>query len=50
MAASESSKIEIDLRVQKLSRIIARGGRRSDCLMYARENWGVSEATVDKYL
>ena len=50
MAASESSKIEIDLRVQKLSRIIDRGGRRSDCLRYARENWGVSEATVDNYL
>ena len=50
MAASESSKIEIDLRVQKLSRIITRGGRRSDCLRYARENWGVSEATVDNYL
>ena len=50
MAASESSKIEIDLRVQKLSRIIATGGRRSDCLRYARENWGVSEATVDNYL
>lgn len=50
MAAPESSKIEIDLRVQKLSRIIATGGRRSDCLRYARENWGVSEATVDNYL
>ena len=50
MAASESSKIEIDVRVQKLSRIIATGGRRSDCLRYARENWGVSEATVDNYL
>ena len=50
MAASESSKIEIDLRVQKLSRIIATGGRRSDCLRYARENWGVSENTVDNYL
>ena len=50
MAASESSKIEIDLRVQKLSRIIATGGRRSDCLRYARENWGVSEHTVDNYL
>ena len=50
MAASESSKVEIDLRVQKLSRIIATGGRRSDCLRYARENWGVSEATVDNYL
>ena len=50
MAASESSKIEIDLRVQKLSRIIATGGRRSDCLRYARENWRVSEATVDNYL
>ena len=50
MAAAESSKIEIDVRVQKLSRIIARGGRRSDCLRYARENWGVSEGTVDNYL
>ena len=50
MAAKGSSKAETVLRVKRFARIIANGGRRSDCLHYAAENWGVSERTVDSYL
>ena len=50
MAAKETTKAGIELRVARLTRIIANGGRRSDCLRYATENWGVSERTVDSYL
>ena len=50
MAAKESTKAEIELRVARLARIIATGGRRSDCVRYAAENWGVKERTVDSYL
>ncbi len=32
------------------ARIIANGGRRSDCVRYASENWGVGERSVAKYL
>ena len=50
MAAKGSLRAETVLRVQSFARIIANGGRRSDCLHYAAENWGVSERTVDSYL
>ena len=50
MTAKNETKAGIDLRVQKFARIIAKGGRRSDCLRYAAENWGVSVRTVDNYL
>tara|TARA_Y100001951_G_C11256201_1_gene249555 strand:- start:44 stop:367 length:324 start_codon:yes stop_codon:yes gene_type:complete len=50
LTAKNETKAGIDLRVQKFARIIANGGRRSDCLRYAAENWGVSVRTVDNYL
>ena len=50
MAAQNSTQAEVELRVIRCSRIISNGGRRSDVLRYASENWGVSERTVDSYL
>ena len=46
----KGTKAETIIRSQKFARIIANGGRRSDCVRYASENWGVGERTVDKYL
>ena len=48
--AKKGTKAETVIRSQKFARIIANGGRRSDCVRYASENWGVGERTVDKYL
>ena len=48
--AKKGTKAETVVRSQKFARIIANGGRRSDCVRYASENWGVGERTVDKYL
>ena len=48
--AKKGTKLETLIRARKLGEIIARGGRRSDCVRYASENWGVGERTVDKYL
>jgi hypothetical protein len=50
MPAKGSSKAEIDVRAQRFARIIANGGRRSDCIRYASENWGVGEAACGRYL
>jgi hypothetical protein len=50
MAAKGTSKAEIEQRAQRFARIIANGGRRSDCIRYAAENWGVSDRTCDSYL
>jgi len=46
----KGTKAETIVRSQKFARIIANGGRRSDCVRYASENWGVGERSVAKYL
>tara|TARA_B100001094_G_scaffold182413_1_gene176817 strand:- start:432 stop:752 length:321 start_codon:yes stop_codon:yes gene_type:complete len=46
----KGTQAETIVRSQKFARIIANGGRRSDCVRYASENWGVGERAVDKYL
>jgi hypothetical protein len=50
MANRDSSKAEIQYRASRLARIIASGGKRSDCIRYASETWGVTDRTTDKYL
>ena len=46
----KGTQAETITRAQRFARIIANGGRRSDCVRYASENWGVGERTVDEYL
>ena len=46
----KGTQAESIVRAQRFARIIANGGRRSDCVGYASENWGVGERSVDKYL
>ena len=48
--AKKGTKIETLIRARKLGEIIARGGRRSDCIEYGSKNWGVGYKSVDKYL
>jgi hypothetical protein len=48
--AKKGTQAETVIRAQKFARIIANGGRRSDCVRFATENWGVGERAVDKYL
>ena len=46
----KGTQAETIVRSQKFARIIANGGRRSDCVRYASEYCGVGERSVDKYL
>ena len=46
----KGTQAETIVRAQRFARIIPNGGRRSDCVRYASENWGVGERSVDKYL
>jgi hypothetical protein len=50
MAPPRGTKLETIQRAQRFARIIATGGRRSDCIRYASENWGVGERSCDAYL
>ena len=46
----KGTQAETIVRAQRFARIIANGGRRSDCVRYASENWGVGERSVAMYL
>ena len=50
MPAPRGTKAETIIRAQEFARIIANGGRRSDCIRFAKENWGVGEDASYKYL
>jgi hypothetical protein len=50
MAPKRGPKQETLERAERFARIIANGGRRSDCIRYARENWGVKDDACDLYL
>jgi hypothetical protein len=50
MAAKGTTQAETDQRIKKFAQIIANGGRRSDCIRYASERWGVTDRTVENYL
>ena len=48
--AKKGTKAETIIRAQKFAQIIANGGRRSDCVQYASNTWGVSARAADEYL
>lgn len=50
MAARDSYKGQAIQRARQFARIIANGGRRSDCIRYAVENWGIKEGCCDRLL
>lgn len=46
----DSTQAEKILRAKKFAEIISTGGRRSDCLKFAEEHWGVKATTCAEYL
>ena len=50
MAARRGTKQETIDRANRFARIIANGGRRSDCIRFAAENWGVGPRSCDQHL
>lgn len=50
MATPRSTVAESEIRVQRLARIIANGGKKSDCVRFAAETWGIKERQVETYL
>jgi len=50
MATPRSTVAESELRTQRLARMIALGGTRSDCLQFAANEWGVGTRQADEYI
>jgi len=50
MPASEEYQAEVEQRVNRVARLIANGGRRSDVLQMCAERWGLKDRQADLYL
>jgi hypothetical protein len=50
MAAPMPTAAEYELRVQRIARMIAAGGKRSDCLQFAASTWGIETRTADRLI
>ena len=48
--APKSTSWEKTLRVKMFVKMISHGQRRSDCILYGADKWGIAEETVDDYL
>lgn len=50
MPASEEYQAEVEQRINRVARLIANGGRRSDVLQMCAERWGLKDRQADLYL
>ena len=48
--AKKSTKIEVDMRVNRVARLLASGAVRSDICQYAAKEWDCSERQTDRYI
>ena len=44
---AKSTKIEVDMRVNRVARLLANGAVRSEIVQYAANEWGVSDRQTD---
>ena len=47
MAAERPTAATRELRAQRIARLIASGGKRTDCLQFAAKEWGVGTRQAD---
>ena len=50
MATPKSTVAESEIRAQTFARIIANGGKRSDCVQHAALEWGIGARQADNYI
>lgn len=48
--AHKSTKIEMDMRVNRVARLLANGAVRSEIMQYAAKEWKAAERTTDTYI
>ena len=47
---AKSTKIEVDMRVNRVARLLANGAVRSEIVQYAANEWGVADRQTDNYI
>ena len=48
--ANKSTKIEIDMRVNRIARLLANGAVRSEIVQYCAKEWEIAERQTDTYI
>jgi hypothetical protein len=50
MPAKGTTKVQNDMRVNRMARLLANGATRSECCQYAAAEWNVAPRTADRYI
>lgn len=50
MPASNSTKAKVEMRVNRIARLLSNGATRSECVQYGSNEWGIGARQVDKYI
>jgi len=50
VTARKSTAAEIDIRVNRVARMLSNSAVRSEIIQYGAKEWGVSESACDKYI
>ena len=50
MPASNSTKAKVEMRVNRIARLLANGATRSECVQYGSNEWGIGARQIDKYI
>lgn len=50
MGARDTTKVQTDMRVNRIARLLCNGATRSECCQYASTEWGVTWRTADRYI
>lgn len=48
--AKKIGKAAMDMRVNRIARLLANGGTRSDCMQYAAAQWGIATRSTDELI
>jgi len=48
--AKKIGKAAMDMRINRIARLLANGGTRSDCMQYAATQWGISTRSTDELI
>lgn len=50
MPAKDSTKVQKQMRINRIARLLANGATRSECQQYGASEWGISTRQIDQYI
>lgn len=46
----KGTTIAVQMRINRIARLLANGATRSECIQYAKAEWNIGEAMTDRYM